>query len=225
MKKIPITLMFILLFTMFLAVSLYGADKSNPSMGATSIHSTKLNGNRCLVNNNGIPTELEGNLSAGLHSINPVDMAFEYFQNNKYTFKIKDAQKEFCLGEYSKDDLVGDSHVKLLQTINGVRVRYGQYILRFDQKGQLTRVYGQIDPEAKKVDTNPTISEEHAKQMAISANKSDTHAKDYTKSNGLLVINTKNSYHLVWDIECGLMIYRIDAKTGSIIESGSSAIK
>jgi Zn-dependent metalloprotease len=151
-------------------------------------------------------------------------MAFEYFQNNKATYKIDDARKEFRLEGYSKDEMVGDFHVKLLQIVNGVRVMDGQYMLRFDQNGKLTRVYGQIDPEAKKVNTNPAISEEMAKQLAISENNSDTLAKDYTKSNGLLIINTKNGYHLIWDIECGLMIYRIDAQTGTIIESGSSAI-
>jgi Zn-dependent metalloprotease len=204
------------------------AHKSDKQKASTTekeeIVSTRVNENRGLVDKYGIPTELSGNLSAGLTASDPVEKAFQFFDLHKTQFHIEDARKEFKLRSSTKGPISDDYHVKLDQIVNGVKVRSGMYALHFQSDGSLYLVDGQIDPEAKKVDTNPAISEEMAKQIAISENNSDTLAKDYTKSNGLLIINTKNGYHLIWDIECGLMIYRIDAQTGTIIESGSSAI-
>jgi Zn-dependent metalloprotease len=239
MKRISITVIILLFVGMLLYSNLYAANSNKPdSIKASTIEKEKIdstgaNENRGFVDKYGIPTEVEGNFSIGYKSTNPVDMAFEYFQNNKSAYRIDDARKEFRLAGYSKDKMLGDFHVKLLQIVNGVRVMSGQYMLRFDQNGQLTRVYGQIDPEAKKVNTNPAISEDMAKQIAVKDMEKvkvdwPENAQTEIKSQELLIARFNGELKLVWAFGV-LKGYRgwgfwIDAQTGAIIESGSSAI-
>lgn len=141
------------------------ADQAAPSSAPS---------NRGLIDKNGIPNEIEGDLSAGLKSKDMTDASFEYFQNHKNMFKIEDAHKEFRIAGVSHDKLVGDYLVRLDQIVNGVPVQFGFYRLNFDQNKKLRKVYGQIDPEARKINTTPNINEEQALAIA----RKDTLNKD-----------------------------------------------
>lgn len=185
--------------------------------------------NRGLVDKNGIPTDIEGDLSAGLKSADFEDMAFEYFQNHKNMFKIEDARKEFRLAGVSHDKLVGDYLVRLDQIVNGVPVQFGFYRLNFDQNKKLRKVYGQIDPEARKINTAPAMSEDQAKSIALNDPKHKD-AKPEISSIGLMIGRIDGELKLFWSIGLingggvGSWNYKVDAQTGKIFTCESALI-
>lgn len=119
------------------------------------------------IDDNGIPTRIKGHLSDGITATDPVDKAYQFFEIHKDIFQLEDPRSELVLGGVS-DDKLGYNHVKLGQVVNGVPVGVVGYRVHIKPNGIIYKVKGQIDPEARNVDTNPGISVEAAKEIAIS---------------------------------------------------------
>jgi Zn-dependent metalloprotease len=197
-------------------------------------------GQNFTINDNGIPTRLEGHLSDGITATDPVEMAYQFFELHKDLFQLDNPKKELLLKSCNTDKCVGNTHVSLDQVVNDIKVRYGGYALHFKSNGSLYYLNGAIDPEARKVDTTPSISAEQAKQIAAS-NPDYEYNNPYFNDVELLIAHFEDGYHLVWRFFLGEItadfrdqgglvqtkydfFYIIDAKTGDILKLEPGAI-
>lgn len=179
-------------------------------------------GNRIKFDKYGIPIEITGNLSKGLTCTDPVDQAYQFFEINKDIFQIASPREEFTIREVIKDDLF--STVKFYWTVNGTKVRYAGYFLQFSKNGSLYNISGQIDPEARNLVTQPTISKEQAGQLALNDSKAYQTTIENIKSTELTIGRFNNVLRLAWIINvCKLdsvlfnSDYYIDAQNGEIL--------
>ena len=165
---------------------------------------------------------------------NYVRAAFKFLEDNKSHYKISDARAEFIV-EGEIDDS-GWHTVILDQVHNGVKVQYGYFSINFSHNRPLSfnDVVGAYDPEAKKVNTKAAIGEEQAKNIVI--NDMDKvkvdwpeNAKPEIKNAELSIARFDKELKLAWAISVTKGYsgwgYWIDAQTGKILESGSSAIR
>jgi Zn-dependent metalloprotease len=188
-------------------------------------------GLRYTLDNYGIPTSITGDLSKGLTGTDVVEKSYQFFELNKDIFQIANPRKEFIVREVINE---GMSTVKFYWAINGVKVQYGGYFLHFNKNGSLYTVEGQIDPEARNINTSPVISEEQGKSIVISDMEKikvdwPENAQTEIKTATLIIARFEGELKLVWGISVTKGYegygYWIDAQTGKIIESGSSIEK
>jgi len=174
-------------------------------------------GNRIKFDKYGIPIEITGNLSKGLTGTDVVEKAYQFFELNKDLFQIEKPRQELVIRQVIREEL---STVKFYWAIDGVKVNYGGYFLQFSRDGSLYNVEGQIDPEARSINTKPSISEEQAKQIAM--NDSLNTGQESTFMDMELVIGKfkDNKFQLAWTFGISNSrpwIYAIDAHTGEIL--------
>jgi len=165
---------------------------------------------------------------------NYVRAAFKFLEDNKSHYKISDPRVEFIVeGELDDTNL----HTVILDQVHdGVKVRYGYFSIHFgpDRPVSFNDVVGAYDPEAKKVNTKAAIGEEQAKNIVI--NDMDKvkvdwpeNAKPEIKNAELSIARFDKELKLAWAISVTKGYsgwgYWIDAQTGKILESGSSAIR
>jgi len=173
-------------------------------------------GDRIKFDKYGIPIEITGNLSKGLTGTDVVEKAYQFFEINKDIFQIDQPRQELVIGEVIKE---ATSTVKFYWVLNGVKVQYGGYFLQFSRDGSLYNVEGQVDPEARSINTKPSISEEQAKQIAINDSLNAGKPAEI-KEMELLIGRFKGEIKLAWTFYLTNSLswhYAIDAHTGEIL--------
>lgn len=190
-------------------------------------------GLRFELDKTGYPISITGNLSNGLIEKDPVKVVYEFMDKNKDIYKIENPLKELFLTSLITEGVVG-STVKMAWTVNGIKVGGTGFNAQFSKKSGMYEIEGHINPEAYKINTTPAISEEQAKIIAIQDMEKvkvdwPENAQTEVKNATLMIARFSGELKLAW----GLGVqkgydgygYWIDAQTGKIIESGSSAIR
>jgi Zn-dependent metalloprotease len=173
------------------------------------------------MDDNGIPTRLQGHLFVGSNESDPLEIAYQFFEENKDVFQMENPREELLVRSVRSDDI--SSTVKFYWAVNGIKVRYGGYFVQIKPNGSIYEVQGQIDPEARKVDTTPSISEERAKEIAINDPLHKGRKPEVVESE-LIIANFEGGYRLVWSLGIingggvGSWYYTIDAKTGEVLK-------
>jgi len=218
-----------------------GLDEAHPKEKAKTQSESKIDlANRQIkannwfggVDKNGIPTMLEGDLFFGKKGADKAEEGYRFFEKHKQLFQMENPRSELKLQGVAKDEI--EQTVIFDQVVNGVKVRYGEFALHFNLNAVLLTLNGQIDPEARTVDTNPAISEQQAVEIAFVKTDSikidwPENAKSTVKDATLLIARFDERLKLVWAISV-IKGYQgwgfwIDAKTGEIIDWGSSTIE
>jgi Zn-dependent metalloprotease len=190
-------------------------------------------GLRFELDKTGYPISITGNLSNGLTEKDPVKVVYEFIEKNKDIYKIENPSKELVLTSLINDGVVGPT-VKMSWTIKGVKVGGTGFNAQFSNKSGMYEIEGHVNTEAYNINTTPAISEEQAKSIAIQDMEKvkvdwPENAQTLVKNTTLMIARFNGELKLAW----GLGVqkgydgygYWIDAQTGKIIESGSSAIR
>ncbi len=181
-----------------------------------------------LTNN---PTELRGDgLANSQTKTDPVEVAYEFFEQNRGLYGINDVRSELKVGRvknFSKE--MGGALVVLQQVYKGLGVSGGVLRLNFNSMGKLTEVRGSFIPDLDlsinpKIDKNGAVN--LAKQDLQSLNKSITIDTAY-----LVIFPVENKYRLAWivrlkasDYPFGDWIYDVDANSGTILSKRNLVI-
>jgi Zn-dependent metalloprotease len=192
-----------------------------PDTAAIRIQNTKALsiirfGDKIKLDDNGIPIEIQSNLSKGLTSTDIVEKVFQFFEINKDIFGIENPKNEFIVDAVLEDEIQA---VKFHWTVNGVKVASNFRVL-FSKDGLPIYYSGKIYPEARLINTKPSISEEQAKQIAM--NDSLNTGQESTFMDMELVIGKfkDNKFQLAWTFGISNSrpwIYAIDAHSGEIL--------
>lgn len=83
----------------------------------------------------------------GKYSTN-IDGIDKFFKNNKGNFKVENSNDEFTTKSTNKDNL-GYTHIKLQQMVKGIPVFGHEYIIHFNNNGEIYSVNGNYNPKAK----------------------------------------------------------------------------
>jgi Zn-dependent metalloprotease len=178
-------------------------------------------GDRIKFDGNGIPYEIGGDLSKGITSTDMVEKVYQFFEINKDIFGIEDPKTELKIDAVNKDEIQA---VKFHWTVNGVKVASNFSIL-FTKDGKPHNYSGKLYPEAKSIDTNPKLSEEQAKQIALDDSRAYHTTVENVKSIELIIGKFDDCLKLAWAINvCKLdsvifnSDYYIDAQNGKILD-------
>jgi Zn-dependent metalloprotease len=154
-----------------------------------------------------------------------VEDSYRFFEIYKDSYGLINPRQELKLEGEQKDSLI--EAVFFYQVVNGVKVA-SEIKAYFKPDGLLDCVLGQIDTNARKVDTNPTISDEQARQIAADDTKKRGTTLEQAKTVELMIGRFDGICRLVWDINVlrldSILIdsdYFIDAKTGAILENAT----
>jgi Zn-dependent metalloprotease len=183
---------------------------------------------------NGIPSNLFGDINAGITAIDPKEKCYQFFEIHRGLFGLVDPRVE--LQDYRIISYEGYvSTIKFQQVHNGVKIDFGQYFLHFNRDGTLNGANGHLFPEAREINTTPAISVERALERA---------GADYADYTGLkfdfsgleefdvkvpepeLIIHArKGKFFLCWRVNPGIEFkYFIDAHTGEIVDKAPAMI-
>jgi Zn-dependent metalloprotease len=155
-----------------------------------------------------------------------VEDSYRFLEMHKDIFNLVNPRQELKLSSNSKDEY-GEA-VKFDQVVNGVKVASEMRFI-FKPDGILDCVIGQIDTNARKIDTNPTISEEQAKQIAFNDTPNINNKAEAVRTE-LIIGRFDGVLRLVWLFGVKSegaggsksLSYIIDAKTGKILEAKSA---
>jgi hypothetical protein len=156
-----------------------------------------------------------------------VEDSYRFLELNKDSFGLINPRQELKLKEViGPDKIIKGQTVKLYQVVNGVKVRYGQYFIHFSPDGTMNGINGQIDPEARQIDTNPAISEEQSKQLAIAHPRAKRASVEHITKTELIIGRFNKEMRLAWGVtifkadSTGLVgdAFYIDAQNGRVLE-------
>ncbi len=158
-----------------------------------------------------------------------VKKSFAFLEQNKAHYKITNPRAEFVLKGEINDN--GWCTVVLDQVNNGVKVENGYFSINFRHNGPLTfnNIIGFYDPEARKINSTPAISEEQAKSIALNDPKHKD-ARPEISSIELLIGRIDGELRLFWSIGLingggiGSWNYKIDAQTGKVLVCESALL-
>ncbi len=163
-------------------------------------------------------------------------MASNFLIENKSILKISDPQNELLLIESKTDDL-NFTNLKYSQTYKGIEVWGREFIVHFDQSGNLVAANGIIEPTPEKIkDVNENIKSDDAVLIAKNSINKISQIEpvptgmekilDYEGpiSKKVIWFDKKKEPYLAWVIEVrsGLSqdwFYFIDANNGNILNS------
>jgi Zn-dependent metalloprotease len=170
-------------------------------------------------------TELINN---GLTATNPIERAYQFFENNKDLILISDPRKEMVVSRVVCNE-DGSGSVQFEQVVGGVKVYLSGCSVFFDKSGtQLTRFTTELSgsgllPDAHTLNLIPSIDSLQAAHIA----KADAYKGENVGSifGGLWIADHWNwgrkfqdgNIHLAWRICAGENWYFIDAYTGKIL--------
>lgn len=117
-----------------------------------------------------------GLLVAAAFAVSAISTSFAATTNNlgdaekflKEKFNLTDATKEFKTVKTQVDEL-GMKHVRLQQTVSGIPVFGGDYIVHFDKNGKVFASNGNYDTKAKAAKVNATVTAKDAIETAKAA--------------------------------------------------------
>lgn len=91
----------------------------------------------------------------------------KFFNDNKKTFSVVDAEKEFAQLSIKNDNL-GYTHIKLQQMVDGIPVFGNEYIVHFNGNSEIYTVNGNFDSKARGFKKNKDfIKEKDAVEIAM----------------------------------------------------------
>ncbi|SHH29216.1 M4 family metallopeptidase [Tepidibacter thalassicus] len=171
---------------------------------------------------------LKGKLSSKLEK--DMDGVIKFFEENKDIFKINNPKEEFELISKKTDNL-GYTHIKLQQMYRGTPLYGRQYIVHFDDNGNIYVVNGLIDNEVykkfpKKADRSANIGRKSAIEIA----KNEVKAKKIMGEPEVkyCFYELNNEYIPVYEVSLGVLepemadwhIF-IHAKTGEVVNKNN----
>jgi Zn-dependent metalloprotease len=219
-------LMIILLFTFFTINSIFAGGNPSASNNdslenirkAKSIITGRF-GLKFELDENGIPTRIEEDLSKGITAVDPIEKGYQFFEINKDLFKINNPRKELIVEKAST------SYIRFSWAPNGVKVGCPGYKIFFNKDGKPNLIKGEIYIEARNIDTHPKINAEQAKQISLNDSKAYHTTIENVKGVELLIGKFDDVLRLAWAVNvCKLdsvifnSDYYIDAQTGEILD-------
>jgi Zn-dependent metalloprotease len=159
-----------------------------------------------------------------------VEMAYAYISQHNDFFQTDNPRVDYVLSRVNCDDI--GAFVELIQAVNGIKVGGSYWRFLFRSNGKLYDNFGRLFPEAKEINTIPSISLEQATQIALNDFQTqfpDSVPAHLTTEPEFLIGRFPGEFRLIWIIEVGSFkyipyYYYIDAKTGSILEKGQAGI-
>lgn len=182
------------------------------SIGSASIASAK---------ENNAPRFEKGSLSKRL----PADIngLHEFFKNNVLKFDIENPEVELEQLSLKKDKL-GNTHIKTQQMVDGIPVYGNEYIVHFDQKGQVYAVNGSYEYDARQAKFDKTKFIHPNKAVNIATSQFDFQALEVEPTAKLYLYKVENQYIPVYEVRVNFLnptpgnwyLY-IDAVTGNVV--------
>ncbi|MCK5125629.1 MAG: M4 family metallopeptidase [candidate division Zixibacteria bacterium] len=213
-----------LLLALCLCVLLVGVVIANDSEGKVIGPNLLRDNPRISVykeSNHGIPTYIEGTLSASKSRAGAeFEATLEFFENNKAAFKMSAPAEEIALREIQADDL-DMRHVKVSQIYQGIPVIGGELIAHFNSESILQTVNGKYYHDIN-IDINIVVSEGEAINIAYDDLKSFFGTCEPSDPE-LVIFPWEDNYYLAWRMflysnsPMGRWEYFIDAENGNII--------
>jgi bacillolysin len=149
----------------------------------------------------------------------------KFFNDNKIKFDVEDANNEFVkLSE--KDDKLGFKHIKTQQVAYGIPVFGNEYIVHFNNEGEVYAVNGTFDSKArdKKFDKTKFINGSKAINIAKSQVVFDELQMEPTAK--LYLYQIKDDYIPVYEVRLNFISPEpadfhifVDAVTGKVVDS------
>jgi len=175
-----------------------------------------------ILNERNIPTFIVGNLSSkGLKSsASPEEQSFQFFEDNRLIFDMKDPKTELKVYRIKTDDL-GMTHIRFKQYYQNLEVYGTELITHFNKVGQLNSVNGEYFNDIN-LSIIPKISETDAGLKALSDIKY-TGEKPSIEEAKLIIYQLNKSYHLTWLFKINVKNpgakwdYFIDADNGEFL--------
>lgn len=148
------------------------------------------------------PEFLKGKLSDSLSK--DIKGVHKFFNDNKNQFFVEDAANEF-LELSNKSDELGYTHVKVQQVVKGIPVYGNEYIVHFNNLGQVVLVNGKFNSQARnsKIDKKAFIGENKALEIAKTQVKFDSLEIDPTVK--LYIYNTNGEYVPAYEVRLNFL--------------------
>jgi len=188
----------------------------------------------------GVPEDIWGDISRYQNETDPVEAAYEFFEQNKDLYGIRQLKEELRLDGVVKDEI--GTTVFLKQYYKGIEVQYGRVPVHFNRSGKLMGVNGGF-AQIFDLSTKPSIDSLSAirivkRDLKYTA-EDESRAAEAQKALGtnrlpvnavLVIASYENCYHLVWIIDLfrsrpyESWVYSVDAHTGVILGKGSALL-
>ncbi|MCP4582316.1 MAG: hypothetical protein GY839_11940 [candidate division Zixibacteria bacterium] len=175
---------------------------------------------------------LYGSLNEGLTAAEPVEKVYQYLELRKEKLGLDEPRSELVVTSV-KISPEGTGGISLSQKVNGVNVRAGTFGFGF-KAGKLFLVNDKLMLEAKEVNTNPSISQEQAINIALSTYSPPDSILPAAQIKAIKfeIAKINDEYKLVWFITAmqgktigGHYLLDIDAQTGEILSKRHAGIK
>ena len=160
-----------------------------------------------------------------------VEDSYRFLELNKDKFQLENPRQELKLrgviGPAKYAD-IKTTAVKFDQVVNGIKVASEGFTIQFESGGAYYFCHGQIDTSARHVNTNPSISQSQAEQIAFNDTLNfGTNPKAVDIE--LIIARFNSDLCLVWTFGVtnnrgGSWKYLIDAQTGKILFAKSDVI-
>ncbi|MCD6163630.1 MAG: hypothetical protein J7K40_14610 [candidate division Zixibacteria bacterium] len=134
-------------------------------------------------------------LNQGITATEPLEICYQYFEFRKIKRGYSNPRMEFKVRRIRNNEK--GTKIDFYQVHNDVRVKGYRYGFLISNDGWILSGGGRYAPEARFVDTNPSINEDEIKHIAIN----DPHAKGTRLEHVLkteLVIDCEEDCRLVW---------------------------
>lgn len=172
-------------------------------------------------------------LNIDWESTDYVERSYQFLNEYKNIFKMKNPEAELKLVSQYSDSKIGMTVVALHQYVGDVPVVGGELIFHFKKDGSLSSENGTYVPDISTMNTMPTITQEQAFEVA----KKDFPNDDVAFTKEQLVIydyavfeKQPSDAHLAWQFHTissnifSSYTYYIDAQTGEFLKRVSNTI-
>ncbi|WP_163971426.1 M4 family metallopeptidase [Oceanobacillus halotolerans] len=159
------------------------------------------------------------------HTTNKASKAKAHLQNNKQTYGIENAEENLDVKDVQTDEL-GMTHVRLIQTKDGIPVEGSEVIVHYNENDELVSVNGHHNPEidSTTLDTTPDISKEKAIDLAKTAVNAPDQL-DYEPTSELVIYPFQEEHYVTFKVnltfttdEPGNWFVFVDANDGTVID-------
>jgi Zn-dependent metalloprotease len=160
---------------------------------------------------------------------NAVERIYQFFEQNTDLFNLANPRQELIV---SKSYIPSQGHgvVAFQQVINGIEVQYGGFDFNLGENNEfISRMRAYYYPEARNVNTTPSIDSLQAFLIALSDPVNDT-LPAVAHQATLFIANFNGDLHLVWNFFVsgggygGSAEYYIDAQSGAILKARTALI-
>lgn len=172
------------------------------------------------INNDGIITYIEGDLTPANAQGDETEISYTFFEENKHLFWMNSPRQELIEVNKKKDSL-GMTHVFFKQTYKNIEVYGGEEIVHFTSNKRIKSVNGFYKHDIK-ISTTPDISQQTSESIAF-LDLEKNFGKGNITDTRLMVYDHEGSYHLIWKVILkvesppGNWEYFIDAHSGAIL--------